>query len=188
MVYYVVCKYLCRYFVLVTTSSRLYQFQGSASHNDRPLLVSLVNSDPSQQSKFLELPGSLRVPQTLFFCYQAKEPGRPHARHPLYPTSFGWMTGPGVYHGKVDPGGSAGDTVTVDCKLLQYPSASLARPAESHETTSVPPKTILLTEFHAVLAYDACVKGICLLNQQVRRVATVLTVVQLILVVKFFLP
>ncbi len=39
------------------------------------------------------------------------------------------------------------------------PSCILCRPQ---------PRALLLTEFHAVLAFEHCVKGICLLNQQVR--------------------
>ena len=47
----------------------------------------------------------------------------PSARLPLFPSSFGWLSGPGVYHGRVDAAFGA-DTVTVDCQLLQYPAGA----------------------------------------------------------------
>ena len=146
-----------RYFLLVTTANRLYQFQGHAGEDERPLLAQVVNADPAQQTKFLELPSSLRAPSTLFLCYQPKERGRPFARHPLFPASFGWLTEPGVYHGRIEAASSgASDTVTVDCQLLNYPAGE-----------GQAPNAMLMTAFHAVLVYDTCVKGICLLNQQV---------------------
>ena len=153
-----------RYFVLATTSSRMYQFLGQvSSHEDRPLLLSVINADPSKQAKFLELPGSLKSPTSLFLCYQTKERGKPGARHPLFPSSFGWLTQPGIYHGRVDPNAFADDTVTVDCQLMQFPQ----REKKDKEQSTPAPKTVLLTEFHAVLVYEDCVQGVCLLNQQV---------------------
>ncbi len=152
-----------RYFVLITTASRLYQFLGTinSSEDARPLLVNVFDSDATQLNKFLELPGSLRSPLSLALGYVTKERGRAFARTPLYPASFGWLTGSGIYYGRVDASFGE-DTVTADCQLLQFPASS-----SKEGDDPVAPKGVLLTEFHALLAYDHSVRGICLLNQQV---------------------
>lgn len=148
-----------RYFILVTTPNRLYQFQGSVnSHEERPLLHH-VFQNYDRPDKFLELPSSLRT-STLSFFYQVKQRGKSQAQHPLYPVSFGWMTGSCVYTGKIDAFAANSDTVTVDCQMMTFPQS---HPGES----PVVPKAFLITEFHAIFAYDTAVRGECLLNEQV---------------------
>ena len=56
---------------------------------------------------------------SLTFFYAARERGKPISRTPLFPASFGWLVGAGVYAGNVDAH-FADDTVTVDCELVSF--------------------------------------------------------------------
>ena len=89
----------------------------------------------------------------------------------ISPRKFGWMTELGIYAGDIDPAGGDGDTVTVDCQLVPMPEISSQFFAESSSTTSTAvssvPLGLVVTEFHALLAYGNRVRGICLLNEQV---------------------
>ena len=68
------------------------------------------------------------------------------------------------------------DTVTVDCQLVQFPDDSAAEVEGGSPTNAVTdaaaaavklvPKAFLLSEFHALIAYEDRVRGVCLLNQQ----------------------
>ncbi len=81
------------------------------------------------------------------------------------------MTELGIYAGDIDPAGGDGDTVTVDCQLVPMPEISSQFFAESSSATSTAvssvPLGLVVTEFHALLAYGNRVRGICLLNEQV---------------------
>merc|ERR1719188_1253011 len=95
-----------KYVVIATTQTRMYQFQGNVSGGpeERPLLLSVFSRYLNVPEKFIELPGiqarslSTNSPSLSFF-YQPKERGKSFSRTPLFPHSFGWLVGAGVYAG-----------------------------------------------------------------------------------------
>ena len=121
--------------------------------------------------RFLELPSSLKHSHIAFF-YAAKDAGKLAAKYPLSPRKFGWLTELGVYAGNIDHTGASGDTVTVDCQLVPMPESTTSGAAffadSGNASASIFPLGLVVTEFHALLAYSNRVRGICLLNEQVR--------------------
>ena len=68
--------------------------------------------------------------------------------------------------------------MTVDCQLVHFPDVIPETPnagGEDEESLKdskqqqqkVLPKSVLLSEFHALFTYEDQVRGICLLNQQI---------------------
>lgn len=145
-----------KYFVVATTPTRMYQFQGYINnHQDRPLLIQVFNNYLNTPERFLELPSSWKY-SSLAFYYSGDD------QKSLFPSQFGWLTEPGIYTGKIDPWEGDNDTVTVDCQLIAAP------------TCETPPRATFLTQFHALILYQKTqglgvdrVKGVCLLNEQV---------------------
>ena len=77
------------------------------------------------------------------------------------------MTESGVYAGNVDVVRSDEETVTVDCQLVPMPELSAGAFFADVPSTPTFPLGLILTEFHALLAYSNRVRGVCLLNEQV---------------------
>lgn len=114
------------------------------SSTDRPLLTSVFNNYLNIPEKYLELPSSLKYSGLSIFYDNEK----------VFPSQFGWLTESGLYHGKVDPWDGDQDSVTVDCQLI------------SSLNDEAPPRSVQLTQFHALLLYKDKIKSICLLNEQ----------------------
>lgn len=96
--------------------------------------------------------GNFGYSQLLFFApredISQKTPG--------IPKTFSWMTGPGIYHGKIDYSDhSRKDSVTVSTKLLPYPEVNINHPMG-----------IAVTEFHVLILYPDKLQAICTLNEQ----------------------
>ena len=143
-----------KFFILATTPSRFYQFQGVISgdpETERPLLVHVFNDYLHKPDEYMELPSTLKS-SCLSFCYQPKDQGKLAAKWPLYPEKFGWLTQQGIYTGLIDSSGT--ESVTVECQLISMENI-------------VNPISFVLTEFHAIIVYPQMVRGICLLNEQV---------------------
>ncbi|XP_063229884.1 vacuolar protein sorting-associated protein 18 homolog isoform X2 [Bacillus rossius redtenbacheri] len=133
-----------KYFVLVTTPSRLYQFIGYVSNSEeKPLLQQIFNSYLTVPESFQEIPSSLKYSK-LQFLYQNLRG---------LPKMFAWLTEPGIFYGQLDPSGQA--SVLTKSELLQYPAPSPGAPL-----------SFVLTEFHALLLYTDHVKGVSLLNEE----------------------
>lgn len=75
------------------------------------------------------------------------------------------MTEVGIYAGNVEYSGAETETVMVDCQLVPIPALS----SFSGPVSTSTPLGLVVTEFHALLAYNNRVCGICLLNEQVHR-------------------
>jgi len=136
-----------KHFVLATTPTRLYQFQGTVpSSSDRPLLQSVFSNYLQVPGRYLELPSSLKT-STLSF-YWPSQGGRA-----ALPQQFGWLTEPGMYTGRVDPWEGDSDTVTVDCQLISNQGKV--------------PKTAHVTQFHVLQLFADRVRAVCTLNEQV---------------------
>lgn len=136
-----------QYYVIATTPHRMYQFQGAISNSsERPLLQNIFNNYLNKAARFLEFPSNLKY--SCLSVYHKQEGKR------RLPNHFGWLTEPGLYTGLIDPWDGDGDSVTVECQLLNFPDQLV-------------PKNALVTEFHAMFLYADRVKGVCLLNEQV---------------------
>ena len=169
------------YFIFATTSDRLYQFQGNSEDSDsRPLLINVFQSFATGPEQFLELPSTVKY-STLACFYEAKQPGKQEASLPLFPSKFAWLTGAGIYAGNIDPDSSNSrdirtklnasdlskkkqtETVMVDCQLVPLLKGNHTTDSSDIEV----PRSMVLTEFHAVLAYPTRVVALCLLNEAV---------------------
>ncbi len=155
-----------KFFILATTPTRLYQFQGIISggvESERPLLVGIFNDYLHVPERYLDLPSSLKS-SMLSFYYEPKDASKLAAKIPLYPRSFGWMTEQGVYSGVIDPFDK--ETVTVDCRLTSLQNRPVS-PSSGLQAQQDSPLGFILTEFHIVIAFSSHVRGICLLNDQI---------------------
>jgi len=117
-----------------------------------------------QPDRFLELPSSWKQSHISFY-YAAKDAGKLAAKLPLTPKKLGWMTEVGIYAGNVECSGAETETVMVDCQLVPIPAQS----SFSGPVSAAVPLGLIVTEFHALLAYNNRVCGICLLNEQVSK-------------------
>ncbi|PNF16669.1 putative vacuolar protein sorting-associated protein 18 [Cryptotermes secundus] len=133
-----------KYFVLVTTPNRLYQFIGYVTNSDeKPLLQQIFNSYLTVPESFQDIPSSLKYSRLQFYYPNPKG----------LPKTFAWLTEPGIFYGQLDMSGR--DSVMTNSQLLQYiPPNSGA------------PLAFVITEFHALLLYADHVKGISLLNHE----------------------
>jgi len=142
-----------KYFVLATTPTRLYQFQGYvSSSSERPLLQQVFSNYLHVPERFLELPSSLKT-STLSFHW-ASPSSNGLAREAKLPDQFGWLTESGVYTGRIDPWEGDSDSVTVDCLLIS-------------NTGKEVPKTAHITQFHVVQLFPDRIRAVCTLNEQV---------------------
>ena len=138
------------YFVLVTSGSRLFQFLGSVpSSADPPVFQSVFARYADVPEHFVELPGKIERSQLCVL----------RARAASTPQSFAWMTGTGVYCGRIDVSCASGPhSVTADTKLIQY-----QRDADERRDT---PLSLVMTEFHILVLFADRLKVTCSLNEQ----------------------
>jgi hypothetical protein len=139
-----------RYFVLATLPGRLYQFVGGISTSaEAPIFQSVFSAYEDIPERFLELPGNFGYSKLCLF----------HPRFRTPPTSFAWMTGIGVYHGKINVTGSAGhDAVILNARLVQYPRDE----GEGRDN----PLSMVQTEFHVLVLFPDRLKAICGLSEE----------------------
>ncbi|KAH3742880.1 vacuolar protein sorting protein 18 [Pelomyxa schiedti] len=134
-----------RFFVIATTTSRIYQFIGG------PTFETLFQHQ--EGPKFTEIPQGVRLVNAdlAFFCKFRRANA----------TNFAWLTGPGIYHGKISfVYQGSGDAVTTDTSLIRYPAKDPSAPPD-------PPLGIALTEFHYVLVYDQKIQCMNNLTEEV---------------------
>jgi len=156
-------RFISKYFVIVTTQTRMYQFLGYVDGPDvRPLFGGVFNSHLNGQKakKFVESgigSGSgLMKHSTLSFYFEPLR-NRNHSGtklNKLFPDQFGFMTEMGMRWGKIDKSPEIEEEVTIDCKFI-----------ETGDTTDIP-KSAFITKFHTLMLYKDRLKAICLLNQQ----------------------
>jgi len=135
-----------KFFVMATTASQVYEFVGGPTFEQMMIPY-------EKESSFSELPPiDERVPGTtgeqLAFYYRPGGSAR----------SFGWLVGPGLYHGNlVYSSQQRGETLTRDCTFLPY-----SLPAAEHK----PPIAVLMTEFHFLLLYEHTLQCVNNLNNE----------------------
>ncbi|CAK1547432.1 unnamed protein product [Leptosia nina] len=140
-----------KYFIFVTTPTRLYQFIGHAMiSDDKPSLQSIFHSYlTTPETGFQEIPSTLKYSKLQFYFDKSNNP-----------KSFTWLTEPGIFYGQLDPTSQQNsNSLFTQSELINYPSHE----GDGKETT---PLSFVLTEFHALLMYSDRVKGISLLNQE----------------------
>eukprot|EP01130_Rhizamoeba_saxonica_P012344 TRINITY_DN5188_c1_g1_i2.p1 TRINITY_DN5188_c1_g1~~TRINITY_DN5188_c1_g1_i2.p1 ORF type:complete len:926 (+),score=184.08 TRINITY_DN5188_c1_g1_i2:22-2778(+) len=114
-----------KYYVLASTSSRIYEFIGG------PTFEAMFSQYATSISAYRELPGSLDTSQ-LFFYSRLGGTAR----------SFAWSTMAGIFYGDLSFGSqSTGDNLYRDTDILQYSSSTLAQ-------------SIALTEFHFLILFQ----------------------------------
>lgn len=166
-----------KYFVMATTSTRIYQFIGMVGPSSGSGSIFSNGTDAAEDkgekamfenlfSKYdvnpgyQELPGEVPHSELHFFSrfHELQQQG--------VAESFTWLTGPGIYHGALVYGSqNAGDSVVDDVQLLQYP----ATPSDDNSGKLITqiPISVALTEFHFILLYEDRVRAICQLNDQI---------------------
>lgn len=136
-----------RYFILVTTPSRLYQLVGTVPlASETPYLLHIFTNNPGIIDQFQQFPGNLGY-STLSFFYPS--PG-------AAPKTFAWMTEPGVFYGEIDGAGqqTAMNPVTKDTEHLQF---SLEQIKEKK------PLAAIKTEFHILVLFQDRLRAFCTL-------------------------
>ncbi|EDO47847.1 predicted protein [Nematostella vectensis] len=133
-----------RYLIMVTSLTRLYQFIGEVSSSDPLSFVPLFVDYENSPAPFHEMPGTLSHGELV--CYYPKLRA--------LPSSFAWLTGIGIYYGKLDFNAQdLTDNVITESKLL------VKEP--------VPPLSVGITGFHALLLYKDRFEAVSLLSEEV---------------------
>lgn len=137
-----------KYFVVVATAARLYQFAGG------PTFDAFIPGE--QVPSFQEMPPSPTRRSGLAFF---RRPGGAAQ-------SFAWLTGPGIFHGNLASGMSAVQGhVTQDTALVYY-----REPDQQTMAAAIPQQNalaVLMTEFHYIVLYDDRVSCINRLSEEV---------------------
>lgn len=139
-----------KYFLFITTSTRLYQFIGDAMYKDGKLsLHSIFHQYLTRpETDFQEIPSNLKYSKLQFFFDKSD-----------VPKTFAWLTGPGIFYGQLDP------TSQQNSNSLFTQSTLISYPSEGDEKENAP-SSFVLTEFHALLMYSDRVKVISLLSHE----------------------
>lgn len=139
-----------KYFIFVTTPTRLYQFTGPAVlTDDKPSLQTVFYPYLTRpETGFQEIPSKLKYSMLQFFFDRND-----------VPKTFAWLTEPGIFYGQLDPTSQQNSNSLVTTgALINYPSCP-----EGNETA---PLSFVLTEFHLFLMYSDRIKVVSLLNQE----------------------
>ena len=146
-----------KYFILITTPTRLYEFTGTVQRSDaRPLLSAVFQkyvrgSKPVQP--LIELPPSSPKSSSLsFFFNQEKR----DFNQILNPEKIGWMTELSLFWGGIH---SNNDNPT----FIDGGNPITVQSTGSEDDT---PRQAFITEFHALILYKNKLRGVCLLNDQ----------------------
>ncbi|CAH0750606.1 unnamed protein product [Diatraea saccharalis] len=139
-----------KFFIFITTPTRLYQFIGNAVTTDgKPSLQSIFYPYlTTPETGFQEIPSTLKYSRLQFYFDKNN-----------IPKTFAWLTEPGVFYGQLDPTSQQNsNSLFTQGELINYPPDS--------EPKTEAPLAFVLTEFHVLLMYSDKVKAISLLNQE----------------------
>ncbi|XP_062517021.1 vacuolar protein sorting-associated protein 18 homolog [Corticium candelabrum] len=151
-----------KYYVMATTYSRLYQFIGFVTTQEPPIFQWLFSYYETEPVGFTELPLNPGFQPTgeLFFVYPKGK---------LLPNAFAWLTGPGVYYGSLEfKNQSYTESVALNCRLLPYQKRSSTEQSLKSvgKEADVPAVSVLLTDFHVLVAYNDRLQAVCILNDE----------------------
>ncbi|KAK2551808.1 Vacuolar protein sorting-associated protein 18-like protein [Acropora cervicornis] len=138
-----------KYFIMVSTLSRMYQFIGDATGTDgldfQPLFAEYENNP----APFLQMPGCLENSNLALFYPKLRS----------LPKSFAWLTGSGVYFGELDFNPQeVCDNITTETRLLQYKT--------TEGGDFLPAISVGITGFHALMLYANRLEAVSLLSEQ----------------------
>ncbi|KAJ8083844.1 tethering complex subunit [Marasmius tenuissimus] len=133
--------------VVVTTPSRIYQYVGIPDRKSDDAGRVFTGIFASRDPKILELPGTNTYSELHYYTPNADQASS-------LPKALAWMTGPGIYHGKLNFSSTSDDLID-SADVLPYPP-----PASEF------PISVALTEFHYVLLYKDRLVGVCSLDDK----------------------
>ncbi|XP_063825153.1 vacuolar protein sorting-associated protein 18 homolog isoform X1 [Ostrinia nubilalis] len=139
-----------KFFVFITTPTRLYQFIGHAVATDGKLSLQSIFYPylTTPETGFQEIPSTLKYSRLQFFFDRNN-----------VPKTFAWLTEPGVFYGQLDPTSQQNsNTLFTQGELINYPAET--------QPKDEAPLSFVLTEFHVLLMYSDKVKAISLLNHE----------------------
>ncbi|PZC82245.1 hypothetical protein B5X24_HaOG210801 [Helicoverpa armigera] len=138
-----------KYFIFITTPTRLYQFMGHATvKDDKPSLQSIFYAYLTiPETGFQEILSSLKYSKLQFFDKGG------------VPKTFAWLTEPGIFYGQLDPSSQQNsNSLFTQGTLISYPG-------DGDEQENAP-LSFVLTEFHVLLMYSDRVKVVSLISQE----------------------
>ncbi|KAL4709069.1 hypothetical protein ACJJTC_013482 [Scirpophaga incertulas] len=141
-----------KFFIFITTSTRLYQFMGPALVTDGKLSLQSIFYPylTTPETGFLEIPSTLKYSRLQFYFDKTD-----------VPKIFAWLTEPGVFFGQLDTMSQQNsNSVFTHGDLINYPAVSDPTQVEKA------PISFVLTEFHVLLMYSNKVKAVSLLNKE----------------------
>ncbi|CAH2037062.1 unnamed protein product, partial [Iphiclides podalirius] len=150
-----------KYFIFVTTPTRLYQFIGHAVFTDnKPSLQTIFHAYLTiPETGFQEIPSTLKYSRLQFYFDKTDTP-----------KTFAWLTEPGIFYGQLDPTSQQNsNSLFTQGELINYPPEkgdAKDKTPEKIEPGDKTPLAFVLTEFHAILMYSDKVKAVSLLNQE----------------------
>ncbi|CAG4937283.1 unnamed protein product [Parnassius apollo] len=150
-----------KYFIFVTTPTRLYQFIGHAVFTDnKPSLQTIFHAYLTiPETGFQEIPSTLKYSRLQFYFDKNNTP-----------KTFAWLTEPGIFYGQLDPTSQQNsNSLFTQGELINYPPEKTDTKDKTPDKTEVSERTPLafvLTEFHAILMFSDKVKAVSLLNQE----------------------
>ncbi|XP_075973886.1 vacuolar protein sorting-associated protein 18 dor isoform X2 [Anticarsia gemmatalis] len=139
-----------KYFIFITTATRLYQFTGQAvMKDDKPSLQSIFYMYLTiPETGFQDIHSNLKYSKMQFFFDKADAP-----------KTFAWLTGRGIFYGQLDPiSQQNSNSLISQSSLISYPTGGTEK--------EVAPLSFVLTEFHALLMYSDRVKIVSLISQE----------------------
>ncbi|XP_013172488.1 PREDICTED: vacuolar protein sorting-associated protein 18 homolog [Papilio xuthus] len=154
-------NFTTKYFIFLTTPTRLYQFIGTAVFTDnKPSLQTIFYSYlTTAETGFQEIPSTLKYSKLQFYFDKDNTP-----------KTFAWLTEPGIFYGQLDPTSQQNsNSLFTQGELINYPAEKIDTKDLVSDKTDAADKTPLafvLTEFHAILMFSDKVKAVSLLNQE----------------------
>ena len=145
-----------KYFITITTPTRLYQFIGTVPRSGTslaPVFDKYINGTRSEHGRALsELPSSSLKSSSLSFFFNHEK----RDIQILNPEKIGWMSELFLFWGEIKSNND-------DRSMIE---GGRSIPFHATESDDDVPKQAFITEFHALILYKNKLRGICLLNQQ----------------------
>ncbi|KAL2911816.1 tethering complex subunit, partial [Polyrhizophydium stewartii] len=144
-----------RFLIAIASTSRIYQFVGDSRPSDSGFFASFfARLDGSND--FQEMPGNLGA--STVRTIRTKQPDGSLV------TALGWMTGTGVYIGKIATGGYTHKDATIESPQV-FPYAAPDSRSQSSLVNSL--VSFILSDFHFVLLLEDSIVAISTLDSQI---------------------
>ncbi|KAI7903291.1 Pep3/Vps18/deep orange family-domain-containing protein [Cokeromyces recurvatus] len=147
-----------KYFVMLSTPSRLYHFTGFINTDGDKTLFACLFSNYEDHPEFQELPSDLNYSRMLFFNRF------PELQMEGVPQVFAWLIGVGIYYGHLSFN-EKDDHLLNDANLIPFPPTTYDENTDTLITDQ--PISFIITEFHFVLLYKRYVRAMCRLSDKI---------------------